>query len=46
MLWVILMRVIARRMETGEALETILLDFPKLSEEEKESIRESLGGQA
>lgn len=45
MLLAILMRVIARRMEVGEDLETILRDYPKLSEWEKETIRENLGGQ-
>ena len=46
MLLVILVKVIARRMEAGEALEVILSDYPKLSENEKETIREKLGGQA
>lgn len=35
----IALRVISRRVEAGEDLETVLLDYPKLTEEEKEFIR-------
>lgn len=42
----IALRVIARRVEAGEDLETILLEYPKLSETDKETIRANLGGQA
>lgn len=34
----ILCRVIARRMEEGEELPHILQDYPKLTQEEKETI--------
>ena len=45
MLLAILIRVIARRMNAGEEMEAILLDYPKLTEAEKETIRANLGGQ-
>ena len=38
----IVLRVIKRRIEAGEELETVLLDYPKLSEGEKETIREEV----
>lgn len=36
----IFIRVISRRMEAGEDLEDILNSYPKLTEEEKNEIRE------
>ena len=38
----IFIRVISRRMEAGEDLEDILNSYPKLTEEEKNEIRERL----
>lgn len=38
----IFIRVISRRMEAGEDLEDILNSYPKLTEEEKNEIREKL----
>ena len=35
-------RVIKRRISSGEELEAILDSYPNLSEEEKESIREAI----
>lgn len=46
MLLRIVMRVIARRMEAGEGLETILLSYPRLTEPEKEVIRAQLAPEA
>ena len=40
----ILCRVIARRMEEGEELPRILLDYPKLTQEEKNAIENTLKG--
>lgn len=40
----ILCRVIARRMEEGEELKSILLDYPKLTPEEKNAIENTLKG--
>ena len=38
----IFLRVIRRRLEKGEHLENILASYPKLSDEEKEMIKEKL----
>jgi uncharacterized protein (DUF433 family) len=38
----IFIRVISRRIEAGEDLEDILNSYPKLTEEEKNEIRERL----
>ena len=38
----IYLRVIERRMKTGEDLEEILASYPSLSEEDKEQIREAI----
>lgn len=38
----IFLRVIRRRLEKGEHLENILASYPKLSDEEKETIKEKL----
>ena len=38
----IFIRVISRRMKAGEDLEDILNSYPKLTEEEKNEIRERL----
>lgn len=38
----IFIRVISRRMNAGEDLEDILNSYPKLTEEEKNEIRERL----
>ena len=40
----ILCRVIARRMEEGEELKSILLDYPKLTPEEKTEIETAMKG--
>ena len=40
----ILCRVIARRMEEGEELPHILQDYPKLTQEEKSTIENTLKG--
>lgn len=37
--WKILCRVVRRRVEGGEALETVLKEYPRLTEEEKEQVR-------
>lgn len=37
----LLCRVIRRRMARGEALEAILLDYPRLTEEEQAVVREA-----
>ena len=39
----LLCRVIRRRAEKGENLETILQDYPKLTDEEREVVREAVG---
>ena len=39
----LLCRVIRRRVEKGENLETILQDYPKLTDEEREAVREAVG---
>ncbi len=38
----IFVRVAKRRMAQGEDIETILADWPKLSSEEKQQIREAV----
>lgn len=38
----LLYRVIRRRMENGEALETVLADYPKLTEEQRAELMEAL----
>ena len=38
----IFVRTVKRRMEAGEELEEILASYPKLSEEDKEQIREAV----
>ena len=40
--WNLLCRVIRRRMESGEALETALADYPKLTEEQRAELMEAL----
>lgn len=40
----LLCRVVRRRLEKGEALEAVLLDYPRLTDEEREAVREALGG--
>lgn len=38
----LLCRVVRRRIDRGEALETVLADYPKLTEAEQETIRGAL----
>lgn len=38
----IMVRVIKRRIADGEKLEDILVSYPKLTDEEKEEIREAV----
>lgn len=38
----LLIRVVKRRAAAGEALETILADYPKLTEAEKDAVREAI----
>ena len=38
----LLLRVVKRRVESGEALETVLTDYPKLSEAERETVRAAM----
>ena len=38
----IFVRTVKRRMEAGEDLEEILASYPKLSEEDKEQIRQAV----
>lgn len=38
----LLCRVIRRRVESGESLEAVLLDYPKLTYEELETVRAAL----
>lgn len=38
----IMIRVIKSRMKAGEAIEDILADYPKLTEAEKEELREAI----
>lgn len=40
----LLLRVVKRRIAADEALETVLEDYPKLTEAEKALIREELTG--
>lgn len=40
----LLLRVVKRRVAADEALETVLEDYPKLTEAEKALIREKLTG--
>ena len=40
----LLCRVVRRRVDRGEELEVVLQDYPKLTEEERETVRESVGG--
>lgn len=39
----LLCRVIRRRAEKGENLESVLMDYPKLTEGEREQIGKALG---
>lgn len=39
----VMVRVAKRRMADGEDIETILAGWPKLSEEEKQEIRDAIG---
>ena len=34
----VLLRVVARRVERGEALEAVLADYPRLTESEKKEV--------
>lgn len=40
----LLVRVVRRRVNAGEDLETVLADYPKLTEKEKVTVREVLAG--
>lgn len=39
----LLVRVVKRRVNAGEKLETVLAEYPKLTEAEKTGVRKSLG---
>lgn len=39
----LLCRVVRRRMAKGEALDTVLADYPRLTEEQREILLEALG---
>ncbi len=39
----IMVRVITRRMESGETFEEIIADYPKLTESEVAELREAVG---
>lgn len=39
----LLCRVVRRRMEQGEELEAVLREYPRLTEEEREAVREACG---
>lgn len=39
----IMVRVITRRMESGETFEEIIADYPKLTESEIAELREAVG---
>lgn len=39
----LLCRVVRRRVEQGEELEAVLLEYPRLTEEEREAVREACG---
>ena len=38
----LLCRVVRRRVENGEDLEAVLADYPKLTEAERETLRQSI----
>ena len=38
----LLCRVVRRRVEDGEDLEAVLADYPKLTEAERETLRQSI----
>ena len=38
----LLCRVVRRRVNAGEALEAVLADYPKLTENEKETVRNTV----
>ena len=38
----LLVRVVRRRVNAGEALEAVLADYPKLTEEEKALVRQAI----
>ena len=40
----LLLRVVKRRSAAGEELEAILADYPRLTAEEKETVRQTLEG--
>ena len=40
----LLLRVVKRRVERGETLDAVLRDYPRLTEEEKETVRQTLEG--
>ncbi len=40
----LLLRVVQRRMEGGEELDAVLRDYPRMTEEERESIRRRFEG--
>lgn len=40
----LLLRVVKRRVAAGEALETVLEEYPRLTEAEKKTVREALEG--
>lgn len=40
----LLCRVVRRRVEQGEDLEAVLRDYPKLTEEERETVRKAVRG--
>lgn len=39
----LLCRVVRRRVEKGEELEAVLREYPRLTEEEREAVREACG---
>lgn len=42
----LLCRVVRRRVEKGEELAAVLADYPRLTEEERETVRAACGGRA
>ena len=38
----LLCRVVRRRVENGEELEAVLADYPKLTEAERETVRQAI----
>lgn len=40
----LLCRVVRRRVEKGENLEAVLADYPKLTEQERETVRKAVRG--